>query len=122
MVNDANSFPVLSTMVKTKVNIKPNLSETTSYIKLGVIVDTIYTLILNIHLFVKILSACCLQVIMDIILNVFTSFYKLIFFCLSGFLRTQMNNKHLKIYLGLVLLLSSLRENVALIILMFYFW
>lgn len=65
MVNDANSFPVLSTMVKTKVYIKPNMSETTSYIKLGVIVDN--TLILNIHLFVKILSACCLQVIMDII-------------------------------------------------------
>lgn len=64
VVNDANSFPVLSTMVKTKVYFKPNMSETTSYIKLGVIVNT---LILNIHLFVKILSACCLQVIMDII-------------------------------------------------------
>lgn len=36
-------------MVKTKVYIKPNMSETTSYIKFGVIVDIIM-LILNIHL------------------------------------------------------------------------
>lgn len=44
VVNDAYSFPVLSTMVKIKVYIKPNMSETTSYIKLNnlVIVDIIF--------------------------------------------------------------------------------
>lgn len=53
VVSDAYSFPVLSTMVKTKVYIKPNMSETTSYIKRInlVIVYVIFTLILNINLF-----------------------------------------------------------------------
>lgn len=37
MVNDAYSFPVLPTMVKTEVYVKPNMSETTSYVKLGVV-------------------------------------------------------------------------------------
>ena len=39
-------------MVKTKVYFKPNMSETTSYIKL-VVLD-LFAFILNAHLFVKI--------------------------------------------------------------------
>lgn len=45
MVNDAYSFPVLSTMVKTKVYVKPNMSETTSYVKLGSHINFKYSFI-----------------------------------------------------------------------------